>query len=102
MNNMKQQVKEMQEMTNLRINEMNVFLSQQELKRKEYEEKIEVDDTLAFEILDEDDDSFEVVDERTSKSCTLIRENHDDDEDDLFWMMIIILFEYLTYPYYHS
>lgn len=80
---MKQQVREMQEMTNLRINEMNVFLSQQELKRKEYEEKIEVDDTLAFEILYEDDDSFEVVDERTSKSCTLIRENHDD-EDDLF------------------
>lgn len=36
-------------MTNLRINEMNVFLSQQELKKKEYEEKIEeVEETIAF------------------------------------------------------
>ena len=46
----------MHEMTNLRINEMNVFLSQQELKKKEYEEKIEkVEETVAFQILAEEE-----------------------------------------------
>ena len=37
---MKQQIREMHEMTNLRITEMNTFLNQQELKKKEYEEKV--------------------------------------------------------------
>lgn len=83
MNNMRQEIKEMKDITDMRIKEMDQFINQQkekkeEIKEKEVKEYVEVDETIAFQILDDDD--FQVIDWRATKSETIMINRDNEDE----------------------